>query len=149
VALCWGWIDCIRKPLDDEAFLQRYTPRKSKSRWSQINTKRVERLTNAGRMTPHGQMHVDAAKTDGRWDEAYAPPSTMELPAEFLAAVAKKGGVAAKTLSALKKSQTFSIAYRLHHLKSSQGRAKLIAAVVAKLAAGEDPFVLRKPTQKA
>lgn len=148
VALCWGWIDGIRKPLDDEAFLQRYTPRKGKSRWSQINTQRVERLTQAGRMTPHGQVHVDAAKADGRWDEAYPPPSTIELPADFLAAVAKKRGVAAKTFSTLKKSQTFAIAYRLHHLKSAESRAKLIAAVLAKLAAGEEPFAQRKPTKK-
>jgi uncharacterized protein YdeI (YjbR/CyaY-like superfamily) len=148
VALCWGWIDGIRKPLDDEAFLQRYTPRKGKSRWSQINTQRVERLTKAGRMTPHGQLHVDAAKADGRWDEAYPPPSIIELPSDFLAAVAKKGGVAAKTFSTLKKSQTFSIAYRLHHLKSAERRATLIAAVLAKLAAGEEPFAVRTPTKK-
>jgi uncharacterized protein YdeI (YjbR/CyaY-like superfamily) len=139
VALCWGWIDGIRKSFDDEAFLQRYTPRKGKSRWSQINTKRVERLTKAGRMTPHGQAHVDAAKADGRWDAAYPPPSTIELPPDFLAAVAKKSGVTAKTLGKLKKSQTFAIAYRLHHLKS-ESRTKLIAAVLAKLAAGEEPF---------
>jgi uncharacterized protein YdeI (YjbR/CyaY-like superfamily) len=149
VVLCWGWIDGIRKPWDDEAFLQRYTPRKGKSRWSQINTQRVERLTRAGRMTPHGQVHVDAAKADGRWDAAYPPASAIELPADFLAAVAKKRGVTAKTFSSLKKSQTFAIAYRLHHLKSAEGRAKLIQAVLAKLAAGEEPFVLRKVPKKA
>lgn len=148
VALCWGWIDGIRKPLDEEAFLQRFTPRKAKSRWSQINTKRVERLTKAGRMTVHGQVHVDAAKADGRWEAAYPPPSSIELPADFLAAVSKKGGRVAKTFNSLKKSQTFAIAYRLHHLKPA-GRAKLIAAVLAKLAAGEEPFVLRKPSKKA
>jgi uncharacterized protein YdeI (YjbR/CyaY-like superfamily) len=147
VALCWGWIDGIRKSLDDEAFLQRFTPRKGKSRWSQINTERVARLTKAGRMTPHGQAHVDAAKADGRWDAAYPSPSAIELPADFLAAVAKKRGVAAKTFSALKKSQTFAIAYRLHHLKA-ESRAKLIATVVSKLAAGQQPFVLRKPIKK-
>ena len=149
VALCWGWIDGIRKPLDDEAFLQRYTPRKGKSRWSQINTQRVERLIKAGRMTPHGQVHVAAAKADGRWDAAYPSASTIQLPADFLAAVAKKGGVVAKTFSTLKKSQTFSIAYRVHHLKSAESRAKLIATVLAKLQAGEEPFVLRKPSKKA
>lgn len=148
VALCWGWIDGIRKPLDEEAFLQRYTPRKSKSRWSQINTERVERLTRAGRMTPHGQVHIDAAKGDGRWAAAYPPASTIELPADFRAAVAKKGGVTAKTFSTLKKSQTFAIAYRLHHLKTAESRAKLIASVLAKLAAGEEPFVLRRPVKK-
>jgi uncharacterized protein YdeI (YjbR/CyaY-like superfamily) len=139
VALCWGWIDGIRKALDDEAFLQRYTPRKGKSRWSQINVERVKRLTKAGRMTPHGQAHVDAAKADGRWDAAYAPPSTIEVPAEFLAAIAGKR-VAQKTFAALKKQQTFAIAYRLHHLKTAESRAKLTAKIVAALTRGEDPF---------
>ena len=73
VALCWGWIDGIRKSLDEQSFLQRYTPRRARSIWSQINRDHVARLTAAGRMTPHGQRQVDAAKADGRWDAAYAP----------------------------------------------------------------------------
>src|SRR6266851_7994124 len=77
VALCWGWIDGIRKSLDERAFLQRYTPRGPKSRWSQINRGHVQRLANAGRMRPAGQRQVDAAKGDGRWKAAYASPSNM------------------------------------------------------------------------
>jgi uncharacterized protein YdeI (YjbR/CyaY-like superfamily) len=73
VALCWGWIDGIRKGLDDESYLQRYTPRRAGSIWSQINREHVARLTAAGRMTPAGQRQVDAARADGRWDAAYAP----------------------------------------------------------------------------
>ena len=73
VALCWGWIDGIRKSFDERSFLQRYTPRRARSIWSQINRDHVARLTAAGRMTPHGQRQVDAAKADGRWDAAYAP----------------------------------------------------------------------------
>lgn len=73
VVLCWGWIDGIRKSFDDQSFLQRYTPRRPRSVWSQINRGHVARLTAAGRMTPHGQRQVDAAKADGRWDAAYAP----------------------------------------------------------------------------
>jgi uncharacterized protein YdeI (YjbR/CyaY-like superfamily) len=73
VVLCWGWIDGIRKSYDEISFLQRYSPRKSKSIWSHINREHVARLTAAGRMTPHGQKHIDAAKADGRWDAAYAP----------------------------------------------------------------------------
>ena len=68
VALCWGWIDGIRKALDEQSFLQRYSPRRPRSIWSQINREHVARLTAAGRMTPHGQRQVDAAKADGRWD---------------------------------------------------------------------------------
>ena len=142
VALCWGWIDGIRKPLDEEAFLQRYTPRKAKSRWSQINVERVKRLTKAGRMTPHGQLHVDAAKADGRWDAAYAPASTIEVPPEFLAAIAKKRA-ALKTYDSLKREQIFKLAYRLHHLKTPERRAKLIADVIAALTRGENPFPSR------
>jgi uncharacterized protein YdeI (YjbR/CyaY-like superfamily) len=73
VVLCWGWIDGIRKAYDERSFLQRFTPRRARSVWSQINRDHVARLTAAGRMTPHGQRKVDAAKGDGRWDAAYAP----------------------------------------------------------------------------
>ena len=73
MALCWGWIDGIRKAFDERSFLQRYTPRQARSIWSQINRDHVARLTAAGRMTAHGQRQVDAAKADGRWDAAYAP----------------------------------------------------------------------------
>ena len=73
MALCWGWIDGIRKSFDERSFLQRYTPRRARSIWSQINRDHVARLIAAGRMTPHGQRQVDAAKADGRWDAAYAP----------------------------------------------------------------------------
>src|SRR5882762_9511987 len=66
VALCWGWIDGLRKPFDEEAFLQRFTPRGPKSRWSQINRTNVERLVKTRRMMPAGQRHVGAAKSDGR-----------------------------------------------------------------------------------
>ena len=142
VALCWGWIDGIRKACDEEAFLQRYTPRKAKSRWSQINVERVQRLTKAGRMTPHGQRHVDAAKADGRWDDAYPSPSAIEVPADFLAAIATKRN-ALKTYGALKRDQTFKLAYRLHHLKSPERRAKLIADVISALTRGENPFPSR------
>lgn len=73
VALCWGWIDGVRKSFDDLSYLQRYTPRRPKSIWSQVNRDHISRLTAAGRMTPAGQRQVDAAKADGRWAAAYAP----------------------------------------------------------------------------
>ena len=68
VALCWGWIDGLRKAFDDVSFLQRFSPRRPRSAWSQVNQGHVARLTAAGRMRPHGQRQVDAAKADGRWD---------------------------------------------------------------------------------
>src|ERR1044072_5968459 len=73
VALCWGWIDGIRQGLDAQSFIQPDPPRRARSIWSQINRDHVARLTAAGRMTPHGQRQVDAAKADGRWDAASAP----------------------------------------------------------------------------
>jgi uncharacterized protein YdeI (YjbR/CyaY-like superfamily) len=73
VVLCWGWIDGIRKAFDERSCLQRYTPRRRKSIWSQVNREHVARLTKAGRMTPHRQRQVNAAKADGRWDAACAP----------------------------------------------------------------------------
>jgi len=73
VALCWGWIDGIRKALDSKSFLQRYSPRRARSNWSQINRDNVARLTAAGRMQPPGQQQIDAAKADGRWQAASAP----------------------------------------------------------------------------
>ena len=91
VALCWGWIDGIRKALDEESFLQRYSPRRSRSLWSQVNREHVGRLTGAGRMQPAGQRQVDAARADGRWDAAYAPmrsASAATIPDDLRAAIA-------------------------------------------------------------
>lgn len=83
VVLCWGWIDAIRKGLDDTSYLQRYTPRGKKSVWSQINVDNVARLVNEKRMTPHGLAHVDAAKADGRWDRrAYLRPIQGRVEAQ-------------------------------------------------------------------
>jgi uncharacterized protein YdeI (YjbR/CyaY-like superfamily) len=67
VVLCWGWIDGIRKAFDEHSYLQRYTPRRARSAWSEINRGHVARLTAAGRIAPAGQRQVDAAKADGRW----------------------------------------------------------------------------------
>jgi uncharacterized protein YdeI (YjbR/CyaY-like superfamily) len=84
-ALCWGWIDGIKKSVDDQAYLQRITPRKARSNWSKRNTEHVQRLIKAGRMTEAGLVHVRAAKADGRWESAYTV-SEMTVPADFLAA---------------------------------------------------------------
>src|SRR3954468_18585792 len=139
VALCWGWIDGIRKGLDDESFLQRYTPRRPRSIWSQVNRDHVARLTAAGRMTPHGQRQVDAAKADGRWDAAYAPirSTTAEtLPADLRAAI-DANPRARKFFTTLSKQNLFAIAFRTNNMKTPAGRAKKIAALVEMLARGE------------
>jgi uncharacterized protein YdeI (YjbR/CyaY-like superfamily) len=139
VALCWGWIDGIRKTFDEHSFLQRFSPRKAQSIWSQINRDHVARLTAAGRMTPHGQRHVDAAKKDGRWETAYAPmrsATEASIPEDLRAAI-KANPRAEKTFRTLGRQNLFALAFRTNKMKTPAGRAKKIAALVAMLARGE------------
>jgi uncharacterized protein YdeI (YjbR/CyaY-like superfamily) len=112
VALCWGWIDGIRKSFDERSFLQRYTPRRARSIWSQINREHVARLTAAGRMTTHGQRQVDAAKADGRWDAAYAPirsANEATIPADLRAAI-EANPRARETFRTLSRLNLFALA---------------------------------------
>lgn len=139
VALCWGWIDGIRKAFDDRAFLQRYTPRRAKSIWSRINCDNIARLTAAGRMTPHGLRQVDAAKADGRWDAAYAPirSATRDTIPDDLRAAIEASPRARDTFRTLGRQNLFALAFRTNHMKTPAGRARKIAALVAMLERGE------------
>ena len=139
VALCWGWIDGIRKSFDERSFLQRYTPRRARSIWSQINRDHVARLIAAGRMTPYGQRQVDAAKADGRWDAAYAPirsTTSATIPKDLRAAI-QANPRARQTFRTLGRMNLFALAFRTNRMKTPAGRAKKIAALVAMLARGE------------
>lgn len=139
VALCWGWIDGIRKSFDEQSFLQRFTPRTAKSIWSQVNRDHVARLVAAGRMTPHGLKQIDAAKTDGRWDAAYAPIRSVSkdtLPDDLRAAI-DANARARKTFATLSKQNLFALAFRTNRMKTPAGRARKIAELVAMLARGE------------
>lgn len=139
VALCWGWIDGIRKSLDEESFLQRYTPRRAKSIWSQVNRDNVARLTAAGRMQPAGQRQVDAAKADGRWDAAYAPiraASRSMIPDDLRAAI-DANPRARKTFENLGRMNLFALTFRTNNMKTAAGRARKIASLVEMLARGE------------
>jgi uncharacterized protein YdeI (YjbR/CyaY-like superfamily) len=139
VMLCWGWIDGIRKGFDERSFLQRYTPRRPKSIWSQNNREHVARLTAAGRMTEHGQRHVDGARADGRWDAAYAPirsTTRATIPADLRAAI-EANPRARRTFETLGKVNLFALAFRTNHMKTAAGRARKIAALVTMLARGE------------
>jgi len=139
VVLCWGWIDGLRKAFDEKSFLQRYGPRGPKSRWSQINRENVGRLVAAGRMTPHGQREVDAARADGRWDAAYAPiraTTTDTVPADLRAAI-DASPRAKKMFATLDRQNLFALAFRTNAMKTPDGRAKKIATLVAMLARGE------------
>jgi uncharacterized protein YdeI (YjbR/CyaY-like superfamily) len=146
VALCWGWIDGIRKSFDQASFLQRYTPRREKSIWSQINRDHVARLTAAGRMTPHGQRQVDAAKADGRWDAAYASQrsaSKDSVPDDLRSAI-EASPRARKTFRTLGRRNLFALTFRTNNMKTAAGRAKKIAALVAMLERGETIFPERE-----
>jgi uncharacterized protein YdeI (YjbR/CyaY-like superfamily) len=139
VMLCWGWIDGVRKGLDEQSFLQRYTPRRARSMWSQVNREHVARLTASGRMTPHGQRQVDAARADGRWAAAYAPirsASVASMPADLRKAI-DANPRARKTFLTLGKMNLFAMAFRTNNMKTPAGRARKIAALVAMLARGE------------
>jgi uncharacterized protein YdeI (YjbR/CyaY-like superfamily) len=135
VALCWGWIDAIRKGLDDKSFLQRYTPRGKKSVWSQINVANVERLTKAGAMQPSGLAQVEAAKADGRWERAYRM-NGAEPPEDLMTAIraSSKAHAAYKSLSS---QNRFALTFRTLSMKTAAGRAKRIAAFVEMLERGE------------
>ena len=148
VALCWGWIDGIRKALDERAFLQRFTPRGPKSRWSQINRDNVRRLVEAGRMTPAGQRHVDAAKADGRWDAAYASPGNIQVPPEVLAAI-RANPRALATFRSLNRANVYAIAYRMHHIKTPARRAQKLVEIVAMLAKGKSFHPNAQPARAA
>jgi uncharacterized protein YdeI (YjbR/CyaY-like superfamily) len=137
-ALCWGWIDGIKKSFDEQSFLQRITPRTSRSNWSKINTEHVERLIASGRMQPQGLIHVDAAKADGRWDNAYAPPSEMKVPDDFLEALERKPK-AKRFFATLTKSQQYTIAYGLASAKKPETRLRRFEKFMDMLERGEKP----------
>ena len=136
VVLCWGWIDAVRKGLDDKSFLQRYTRRGRKSIWSQINVDNVARLIKSGKMTEHGLKHVEAAKADGRWDKAYGAGKDMKIPDDLQAAIDAEPA-AKEMLGKLSEQNRFSLAFRTHNMKTEAGRKKKIEAFVEMLKRGE------------
>ena len=142
VALCWGWIDAIRKGLNDTSFLQRYTPRGRKSIWSDVNRNNVARLIAEGRMTEHGMRHVEAAKADGRWARAYGAGAKLETPPALMAAIEAEPAALA-TYRALNAQNRFALAFRVHNLKTDAGRQKRIAALVEMLKRGETIYPQR------
>ncbi len=143
VVLCWGWIDAIRKPLDEKSYLQRYTPRGTKSIWSQINVDNVARLVEEGRMTEHGLRQVEAARKDGRWDRAYRSGKDMKIPDDLQAAIDAEPSARAM-LAGLSAQNRFALAFRTHNMKTEAGRRKRIAAFVEMLKRGETIYPQRK-----
>lgn len=136
VALCWGWIDGLRKGLDEKSFLQRYTRRRPRSVWSRINVDNVARLLSEGRMTPHGLAQVEAAKADGRWDRAYESGKAMTIPEDLQAAI-DADPAARKMFDQLNAQNRFALAFRTRNMKTVAGRAKKIETFVQMLSRGE------------
>ena len=135
VVLCWGWIDAIRKGFDEKSYLQRYTKRRGKSTWSQVNVENVARLIKEGRMTEHGLKEVEAAKADGRWARAYSLRNNA-LPPDLQAAIDAEPKAKAM-LKGLTATNRFALAFRTNNMKTEAGRMKKIADLVAMLKRGE------------
>lgn len=135
--LCWGWIDGVKKSLDDQSYLQRITPRKLKSSWSKRNTEHVERLINEDRMKESGLLHVRAAKADGRWDNAYIV-SEMEVPEDFVTALDNQPR-AKQFFETLNKSSRYVIAYGLTSAKKPETRQRRFTKYMVMLVREEKP----------
>jgi uncharacterized protein YdeI (YjbR/CyaY-like superfamily) len=135
--LCWGWIDGIKKSIDDQAYLQRVTPRKVRSNWSKRNREHVERLINEGRMEEPGLVHIRAAKADGRWENAYVA-SEMKVPTDFLAAL-EKNPKAKKFFETLTKSSYYVIAHGLTSAKKIETRKRRFTKFIDMLDRQEKP----------
>ncbi len=127
----WGWVDGIRKSFDGDSFLQRYTPRRKTSVWSQINRDNVERLTEAGLMRPPGRAEVDRAKADGRWDAAYSVSKTA--PPDDLINAIEAEPAAAEFYRTLSAQNRFALTFRTIQMKTEAGRRKKIEDLVAML----------------
>ena len=136
IAICFGWIDGRRNALDDQHFLQRFTPRRARSRWSQINRDKAEALIKAGRMRPAGLAEVDRAKADGRWAAAYGGQRAMPVPEDLQRELATRPEAAA-FFEQLSSQNRYSILYRLHDAKRAETRARRLEKFVAMLEAGE------------
>jgi len=135
--LCWGWIDGVKKSIDDQAYLQRITPRTTRSNWSKRNTEHVDRLINEDRMKESGLVHVDAAKADGRWANAYVI-SEMKVPEDFITALESQPTVK-QFFETLNKSSRYVIAYGLISAKKPETRQRRFEKFMNMLVQEEKP----------
>jgi uncharacterized protein YdeI (YjbR/CyaY-like superfamily) len=133
--LCFGWIDGRSNRLDDRFYLQRITPRRARSVWSQKNVEAVEALTAAGRMRPAGLATVEAARADGGWERAYAGSATITVPDDLAAALAAEPA-AQREFEALDGANRYAVLWRVHTAPSDKARTNRIAALVQMLAEG-------------
>jgi uncharacterized protein YdeI (YjbR/CyaY-like superfamily) len=135
-ALAWGWIDAVKSALDDNHWLQKFTPRGARSMWSMINRDKVAVLLDAGRMQVPGLVEVERAKSDGRWDNAYASQKNITVPDDLAAALARNDEARA-FFATLTGANRYAILFRIHHAKKPETRQKHIERFVAMLARHE------------
>lgn len=132
VALCFGWIDSIRRGNDDASFAQRYSPRRAGSPWSAINVERAEALEAAGRMRPGGLAQLASARADGRWDAAYVRQRDATVPEDLAAALAAVP-LAERRFEVLGKTRQYALVLPLLKARTAEGRAARITKLVAEL----------------
>ena len=135
-ALCYGWIDARREALDERFFLQRFTPRRTRSRWSRINRETAERLISEGRMRPSGLAQVERAKADGRWEAAYESQARSRVP-EDLERELDARPAAKASFERLNSQNRYAILYRLADAKRAETRERRLAKFVEMLEAGK------------
>jgi uncharacterized protein YdeI (YjbR/CyaY-like superfamily) len=139
VALCYGWIDGQARRFDEDYYLQRFTPRRPRSKWSKVNRKRAIELIGRGEMKAAGLREVERAKADGRWDAAYDSPSTAKVPEDLLREL-EKNERARRFFSELDGRNRYAILYRIQDSKRPETRARRIAKYVAMLAEQKKPY---------
>ena len=135
-AIAWGWIDARRQSHDDAYFLQRFTPRGPRSKWSQLNRAKATELIEQGRMREPGLAQVRAAQADGRWDAAYEAQSQATVPDDFQQAL-DANPAAREFFQTLTGSRRYAFLYRLHHVRTPAGRARRIAGYIVLLSDGK------------
>jgi uncharacterized protein YdeI (YjbR/CyaY-like superfamily) len=146
-ALCHGWIDGQLDSFDDDYWLIRFTPRQSASKWSEKNRARALQLIDQNCMRPAGLSEIERAKKDGRWDAAYAPQSTAEVPEDLRAALATSKQ-AKSFFETLDSANRYAILYRIHHAKKAETRAARIGKFVAMLTEGKTIYPQKTKTRK-
>lgn len=138
-ALCYGWIDGIKKSFDEISWIQRFTPRRPKSLWSARNTKIVEDLLAQNKITEAGLVEIERAKQDGRWDNAYSGQGDMEIPEDLMAKI-RADLVLEANFKKLKKADLYSIYFKLTNSKRPETRNKWVEHIIAKLKTGAKIF---------
>jgi len=136
LALCFGWIDSQKRGFDETHFMQRFTPRRPRGRWSKINREKAEALVEAGRMRPAGIAEVEAAKADGRWEAAYEGQRTAEVPPDLRREL-DASPAAAEFFAGLDGANRYAILYRLDEAKKPETRERRLRKFVAMLERGE------------